>query len=156
IPGAVAVKTPEQARKSVDELVQSKPDIVKVRVDDFLGARPKMNPEVYQAVIDEAHKNGFRTAAHVVLLDDAKGLVRAGVDYIAPSVRDREVDAEFIRLMRQRHAFYSPTLTRELSVFTYSETPAFFADSFFLKEADPAEIAKMNDPKRQEATRNDP
>src|SRR6185503_1289217 len=57
IPGAVAVKTPEEARKSVDELVQSKPDIVKVRVDDFLGARPKMNPEVYQAVIDEAHKN---------------------------------------------------------------------------------------------------
>jgi imidazolonepropionase-like amidohydrolase len=89
-------------------------------------------------------------------LDDAKGLVRAGVDFIAHSVRDREVDAEFIRLMKQRHAFYSPTLTRELAVFTYSETPAFFADSFFLKEADPAEIAKMNDPKRQEATRNDP
>ena len=155
IPGAVAVKTPEEARKSVDELVQSKPDIVKVRVDDFLGARPKMNPEVYQAVIDEAHKNGFRTAAHVVRLDDAKGLVRAGVDYIAHSVRDREVDAEFIRLMKQRHVFYSPTLTRELAVFTYSETPAFFDDSFFLKEADPVEIAKMNDPKRQEATRND-
>ena len=155
IPGAVAVKTPEDARKSVDELVQSKPDIVKVRVDDFLGARPKMNPEVYQAIIDEAHKNGFRTAAHVVLLDDAKGLLRARVDYLAHSVRDREVDAEFIRLMKQRHAFYSPTLTRELAVFTYSETPAFFGDSFFLKEADPAEIAKMNDPKRQEATRND-
>ncbi len=78
IPGAVAVKTPEEARKSVDELILNKPDIVKVRVDDFLGARQKMSPEVYQAVIDEAHKNGYRTAAHVVLLDDAKGLLRAG------------------------------------------------------------------------------
>ena len=155
IPGAVAVTTPEQARQSVDELILHKPDIVKVRVDDFLGARQKMPAEVYQSVIDEAHKHGYRTAAHVVLLDDAKGVLRAGVDYIAHSIRDREVDDELIRLMKERHAFYSPTLTRELAVFTYSETPAFFSDPFFLKEADPAEIAKMEDPKRQESVRND-
>lgn len=155
IPGAVAVTTPEQARRSVDELLLNKPDIVKVRVDDFLGARPKMNSEVYQAVIDEARKNGYRTAAHVVLLDDAKGLLSAGVNYIAHSVRDREVDDEFIRLMKEHHAFYSPTLTREVAVFTYSETPAFFSEPFFLKEADPAEMAKMSDPKHQESVRND-
>jgi len=155
IPGAVAVKTPEEARKSVDELIRNKPDFVKVRVDDFLGARQKMSPDVYQAVIDEAHHNGFRTAAHIVLLEDAKGVLRAGVDYIAHSVRDREVDDEFIGLMKKRHAFYSPTLTRELAVFTYSETPSFFQDPFFLKEADPTEMAKMEDPKRQDAMRND-
>lgn len=155
IPGAVAVTSPEQARHSVDELIVNKPDIVKVRIDDFLGARPKMSPATYQAVIDEAHKNGYRAAAHIVLLDDAKGVLRAGGDYIAHSVRDREVDDEFIRLMKERHAVYSPTLTREVAVFTYSETPAFFSDPFFLKEADPAEIAKMSDPKHQEAVRND-
>jgi imidazolonepropionase-like amidohydrolase len=155
IPGAVAVTTPEQARRSVDELMLNKPDIVKVRVDDFLGARPKMSPEVYQAVIDEARKNGYRTAAHVVLLDDAKGVLRAGVNYIAHSVRDREVDAEFLQLMKEHHAFYSPTLTREVAVFTYAETPEFFKDPFFLKEADPGEMARMEDPKHQEAVRND-
>lgn len=155
IPGAVAVKTPEEARRSVDELIQKKPDIVKVRIDDFRGARPKMSPEVYQAVIDEAHKGGYRTAAHIVLLDDAKGVLRDGVNYIAHSVRDREVDDEFIQLMKEHHAFYSPTLTREVAVFTYSERPAFFDDPFFLKESDPAEIAKMEDPKHQEAVRND-
>jgi imidazolonepropionase-like amidohydrolase len=155
IPGAVAVTTPEQARQSVDDLIHKKPDFVKVRVDDFRGARPKMAPEVYQAVIDEAHKNGFRTAAHIVYLDDAKGVLRAGVDYIAHSVRDREVDQEFIDLMKKRDVSYCPTLTREVAVFTYSETPAFFSDPFFLKEADPAEIAQMSDPKHQEGVRND-
>jgi len=156
IPGAVAVTTPEQAQTSVDELIRSKPDIIKVRVDDFRGARQKMSPEVYGAVIDEAHKNGFRTAAHIVFLDDAKGVLRAGVDYIAHSVRDQEVDKEFIALMKKRHVSYSPTLTRELAVFTYSETPSFFSDPFFLKEADPGEIAQMQDPKRQSAMKNDP
>src|SRR4029077_7888113 len=43
IPGAVAVKTPDEARKSVDDLIRNRPDIVKLRVDDFLGARPKMS-----------------------------------------------------------------------------------------------------------------
>ena len=156
IPGAVAVTSPEEATKSVNELILNKPDIVKVRVDDFLGARPKMSPETYQAVIDEAHKNGYRTAAHIVFLADAKGVLRAGVDYIAHSVRDQEVDDEFIALMKKRHAFYSPTLTREFAVFGYSETPAFFSDPFFLKEADPAEIARMEDPKRQESIAKDP
>jgi imidazolonepropionase-like amidohydrolase len=156
IPGAVAVTTPEQARKSVDELIRNQPDIIKVRVDDFRGARQKMTPEVYAAVIDEAHKNGFRTAAHIVFLDDAKGVLQAGVDYIAHSVRDREVDDEFVRLMKKRHVSYSPTLTRELAVFTYSETPSFFSDPFFLKEADPAEIAQMQDPKRQDTMKTDP
>lgn len=155
IPGAVAVTTPEQARQSVDDLIRNKPDFVKVRVDDFRGARAKMPPEVYQAVIDEAHKNGFRTAAHIVYLDDAKGVLRAGVDYIAHSVRDQEVDQEFIELMKKRDVSYCPTLTREVAVFTYSETPAFFSDPFFLKEADPLEIARMSDPKHQQAVRND-
>jgi len=156
IPGAVAVHTPEEARKNVDDLVEHRPDIVKLRVDDFLGARPKMSPEVYGAIIAEAHKAGCRVAAHVVLLDDAKGVLRAGIDYIAHSVRDREVDDEFISLMKKRGVFYSPTLTREVAVFTYSQRPKFFDDAFFLKEADPAEIAKMEDPKYQETVRNDP
>jgi imidazolonepropionase-like amidohydrolase len=156
IPGAVAVTSPEQARKSVDELVSKKPDIIKLRVDDFRGARPKMSPDVYEAVIDEAHKRGFRTAAHIVYLDDAKGVLRAGVDYIAHSVRDRDIDAEFIALMKKNNASYSPTLTRELAVFTYAETPSFFTDPFFLKEADPTEIAAMKDSKRQETMKLDP
>lgn len=155
IPGAVAVTSPEQARQSVDQLIRDKPDFVKVRVDDFRGARAKMPPEVYQAAIDEAHKKGFRTAAHIVYLEDAKGALRAGVDYIAHSVRDQQVDQEFIDLMKKRDVSYCPTLTREIAVFTYSETPSFFTDPFFLKEADPAEIAKLEDPKKQEAVRND-
>ena len=155
IPGSIAVTTPEEGRRTIDELATHKPDIVKLRVDDFLGARQKMSPEVYQALIDEAHKNGLRVAAHIVRLEDALGLLRAGVDYIAHSVRDREVNDEFIQLMKKRHVFYCPTLTREVSMYIYAETPDFFQDPFFLKEADRAEMARMEDPKRQETVRTD-
>src|ERR1041385_2785190 len=44
-------KTPEEARKAVDELAAAKTDIVKIRVDDQLGTTAAMSPEVYAAII---------------------------------------------------------------------------------------------------------
>ena len=40
----------------------------------------KLTPELYGAIIDEAHKNGLRVTAHIFTLEDAKGLLRAGID----------------------------------------------------------------------------
>lgn len=130
-----------------------KPDVIKIRVDDNLGTTAKMAPAVYRAVIDEAHARKLRVAAHIFYLADAKDLVRAGVDVIAHSVRDRDVDDDFINLMRARNIPYCPTLTRELSTFVYESTPAFFKDPFFLAEADPAVIASLNEPADQQAMR---
>jgi imidazolonepropionase-like amidohydrolase len=62
---------------------------------------PKLTPALYGAVIDEAHKNGLRVTAHIFTLEDAKGLLRANVDAFAHSVRDRDVDDEFMTLVRQ-------------------------------------------------------
>ena len=149
----IAAATPDEARTRVAEVAAMKPDVIKIRVDDNLGTATKMAPAVYRAVIDEAHARKLRVAAHIFYLADAKDLVRAGADVIAHSVRDREVDEEFINLMRARNIPYCPTLTRELSTFVYESTPAFFKDPFFLAEADPAVVASLNEPARQQAMR---
>ena len=145
--------TPEEARRMVARVAELNPDFIKMRVDDNLGTRDKMAPEVYRAVIEEAHSRGIRVAAHVFYLEDAKGVLRAGADIIAHSIRDQDIDGEFISLMKERDIPYCPTLTRELSTFVYESTPAFFADPFFLGEADPEVIAQLQDPDRQEAMR---
>ena len=146
--------TPEEARQAVARVAALKPDVIKIRVDDNLGTAAKMKPEVYRAVIDDAHARGLRVAAHIFYLDDAKDLLRAGVDVIAHSVRDREVDEEFLTLMKSRQAAYVPTLTREISTFVYESTPAFFSDPFFLKEADAAVVAQLKEPARQTGFRD--
>lgn len=150
----ITARTPEEARRMVAKVAAGKPDIIKIRVDDNLGSTEKMPPAVYRAVIAEAHGRGLRVAAHIFYLEDAKDLLRAGVDFIAHSVRDRDLDDEFIALMKRRDIPYCPTLTRELSTFVYESTPAFFSDPFFLREADPAVVAGLRDPARQEAMRN--
>ena len=147
--------TEAEARQMVARVAEMKPDIIKIRVDDQLGRAAKMKPEVYRAVIDEAHKRGLRVAAHIFYLEDAKDLLRAGADFIAHSVRDKEIDDEFISLMKQRDIPYSPTLTREISTFIYESTPAFFADPFFVREADSQVVAQLQQPERQAAMRED-
>ena len=146
-------RTADEARAEVARVAAQKPDWIKIRVDDNLGTSARMPPAAYQAVIAEAHARGLKVAAHIYYLDDAKALLKAGVDMIAHSVRDREIDDEFIALMKTRAVPYCPTLTRELSTFVYESTPDFFADPFFLRDADPAVVARLREPARQQAMR---
>jgi imidazolonepropionase-like amidohydrolase len=95
------INSEQEGRKAVQELAARKVDIVKVWVDDRDGKYQKLTPALYGAVIDEAHKDGLRVTAHIFALEDAKGLLRAGVDAFAHSVRDRDVDDEFMTLVKQ-------------------------------------------------------
>jgi imidazolonepropionase-like amidohydrolase len=148
-------KTAEDARKAVDAIAAAKTDIVKFRLDDNLGRTAKMPPEAYAAILDEAHKKGMRVAVHIVTLADAKAVLRLGADVIAHSVRDEEVDGEFLALMKKNNAYYIPTLMREVSTFVYGEKPAFLSDPFLTRDGNQAEMAKARDATFQETMRND-
>jgi imidazolonepropionase-like amidohydrolase len=105
------ITTEAQARKAVQELAAKKVDIVKVWVDDRNGMYTKLTPELYGAVIDEAHKGGLRVIAHVFTLDDAKGLLRAGIDAFAHGVRDKDIDEEGLALFKaHRNVVLGPNL----------------------------------------------
>jgi imidazolonepropionase-like amidohydrolase len=150
----LAPKSVDEARKLVDEDAALKVDIVKIRVDDNLGTTPKMAPEIYKAVIDEAHKKGMRVAVHLFYLEDAKAVLDAGADFIAHSVRDTAVDDQFVAMLKRRNVCYCPTLMREVSTFVYETTPSWFADPLFLKHADKAAVEALKQPARQQAMAN--
>jgi len=145
--------TPTEARTQVAGVKAQNVDIVKIRVDDNLGTTQKMPPEVYRAVIDEAHRLGLRVAAHLFYLADAKSLLAAGADLVAHSVRDTEVDAEIIAALKAKGVCVSPTLMREVSTFVYESTPAFFTDPFFLAHANKEWVRTLQEPTRQQAMR---
>src|SRR3989475_10039965 len=95
--------TPEEGRQHVRELHARRVHFVKFWVDDREGTVPKLKPEVYRAVIDEAHKNGRENLAHLrrtAALEDAKDLLKSGVDGFVHTVRDRDVDDEYIALVK--------------------------------------------------------
>ena len=79
-----------------------KVDIVKIWVDTRDGKYKKLPPEFYAAIIEEAHKHGLRVSAHIFDLEDAKGLIRAGLDAFAHGVRDKDIDDELIAMFKQK------------------------------------------------------
>jgi imidazolonepropionase-like amidohydrolase len=147
-------KTGEEARAAVERAVAMKPEWIKIRVDDNLGSSVKMPPEVYRAVIDQARKHKLPVAAHMFYLEDARGLLESGAALLAHSIRDKDVDAAVIALLKQKGVCVCPTLTREVSTFVYESRPEFFDDPFFLREADPQVLKQLQEPKRMEAMRN--
>lgn len=96
------VTTEEQARQAVRDEVARNVDVIKIWVDDRNKTVQKLSPELYRAVIDEAHQNGMKVTAHVFYLDDAKELLRAGIDAFAHGVRDQDIDDEFVTLVKER------------------------------------------------------
>ncbi|MHB1193900.1 MAG: amidohydrolase family protein [Longimicrobiales bacterium] len=129
---------------------------MKLRYDDNLGTVAKMPWEAVHGVSDEAHRRGYRLATHLFYLEDAKRLLREGSDMVAHSIRDADVDAEVMALLRERQVCYVPTLTRELSTFVYAEGPAFFEDPFFRRWADAAEVARLSAPDARRAVADSP
>jgi imidazolonepropionase-like amidohydrolase len=134
------VATEANARGAVDEKAAKKVDFIKIWVDDNMGAVPKLKPEIYRAIIDQAHKKNLKVVAHVFYLADAKDLVKSGVDGIIHSIRDREVDDELVNDMKAKNVFYTPTLTAHEAKFTYAEDPKWLGEQS-MREAYPATLS---------------
>lgn len=95
--------TEAEGRKAVQELHAKGVKFVKIWVDDREGTVPKLKPNVYRAIIDEAHANGQQVLAHLSrtsALEDAKDLFRAGIDGFVHMVRDRDVDEAYLELVK--------------------------------------------------------
>jgi imidazolonepropionase-like amidohydrolase len=96
------VTNEDEARQAVRAEAERGVDLIKIWVDDRDGQYEKLNETLYSAIIDEAHANDLRVSAHIFTLEDGKGLLRAGVDIFAHGVRDQDIDAEFIALVKER------------------------------------------------------
>lgn len=96
------ISSAAEGRKSVAELAEQRVDIVKIWVDTRDNKYPKVTPEIYAAIIDEAHKRGLRVSAHIFDMVDAKGLMKAGLDAFAHGVRDKDIDDETLAMFKQR------------------------------------------------------
>jgi imidazolonepropionase-like amidohydrolase len=148
--------TPEAARAAVRANAERNVDWIKIRVDDNLGSGQKMPAEAAIAAIQEAHARGLKIAAHIFYLADAKLLLENGLDVVAHSVRDADVDEALTLQLERRGVCYIPTLVREISAFVYAQRPSFFDDPFFQAQTFASEVARVSAPQEQQRMRESP
>lgn len=102
--------TDDEGRQRVRDLKARGVKFVKIWVDDREGTVPKLKPNVYRAIIAEAHASGMEVLAHLSRtsgLEDAKDLLKAGIDAFVHTVRDRDVDDEYIALVKAHPKVWS-------------------------------------------------
>jgi imidazolonepropionase-like amidohydrolase len=104
------VTTPPEARAAVQAMAARKIRSVKIWVDDRRGTYPKMPPEVYTAIIDEAHRHGMLVHAHAIALPDQKAVVGAGADVLVHTVAAEKLDEEFLALLREKKPYWTTVI----------------------------------------------
>jgi len=140
----------------VREAAAHKPDFFKIWVDDVFGKFPKMDPAVFKATIEEAHRNGIRVASHVFYLADAKELIGNGVDALAHSIRDQPVDRELVAQMKKRGTYYVSTFTVDESAFVLADRPAMLDDPFLAGALSPEALQQFRSPEYRDKVKSDP
>ena len=113
-------KTPEQAREIVRDCFARKCDLVKLFItggvfDAEKEGEPgvlRMSPEIAAAAVDEAHKLGIATAAHIESAEGVRVGLEAGVDTIEHGA---DLTPELIALFKENGAGRSSSLTCTVS-----------------------------------------
>lgn len=113
-------KTPEQAREIVRDCFARKCDLVKLFItggvfDAEKEGEPgvlRMSPEIAAAAVDEAHKLGMTTAAHIESAEGVRVGLEAGVDTIEHGA---DLTPELIALFKENGVGRSSSLTCTVS-----------------------------------------
>jgi imidazolonepropionase-like amidohydrolase len=150
--GGSDYKTPEAARRKVDEIATHGADFIKVWLDPQGGRVPKLSREFVAAVLDQARKHGKLTMAHIVELADARMAVDEGVNMLVHNVRDQDIPADFLATLKTRNVSVISTLAREEGMFRAGGGAT--DNPFFTKALTPEQVAGLD--KKLEALAKDP
>ena len=148
-PNARGPATEEEARETVRELAAQEVDLIKMWVDTFLATRPKIEPEIRTAIVDEAMKHGIPVSAHVFFEDDIWQLVDAGVRSFVHGVRDQEVDEEFVRMAQEKELSFAPALGQAKTTWYVAEHPELLDDPELVAGVQPPLLERLRDPEQR-------
>lgn len=107
----IKANTPEEAREMVRKQAEKKTDLIKIWFVVLPGEMPEKHLPVIKAVMEESRRLNLRVAVHATELETARVAVREGANILVHSVEDKPVDADFIRLLKEKNVIYTPTLT---------------------------------------------
>jgi len=127
------VSTAGEARASIRKMAGVGIKAVKIWVDDRRGTYPKMTPEVYNAMIDEAHKHGMLVHAHATTLADQKAVVWAGADVLVHLVQGQKLDDEYLALLKEKKPYWA-------TVISLGDATAVCEHDPFFEQAMPATV----------------
>jgi imidazolonepropionase-like amidohydrolase len=102
--GAQMISGVEEARRAVREQVGHGADLIKVYAD---WRYPTLTVDEMRVIVEEAHKQKRKVAAHATTPEGIKNALTAGVDSIE---HGHHIDREDLEMMKAKGAFLVPTV----------------------------------------------
>lgn len=102
--GAQMVSGVEEARRAVREQIGHGADLIKIYAD---WTHPTLTVEEMRVIVEEAHKEGHKVAAHATTPEGVRNAVTAGVDSIEHGHR---ADRQDLEMMKANGTFLVPTV----------------------------------------------
>ena len=102
--GAQMVSGPEEARRAVREQIGHGADLIKVYAD---WEHPTLTVDEMRIIVEEAHKQGRKVAAHATTPEGIRNAVTAGVDSIE---HGHGADRAALEMMKAKGTFLVPTV----------------------------------------------
>jgi len=131
------VSTPAEARAAVQQIAAKKISQIKFWLDERDNRRgrdmKKLPPDVYGALIDEAHKHGIVVHAHATNMADQKAVVKAGVDVVVHTIMGEKLDDEYVAILKEKKPYWAP-------VMGLVDRPELCDDGAFVEQDLPAQI----------------
>ena len=150
--GLHGVSSPDEAREVVRAEAARGIRILKIWVDardERRGARVKLHPDIYAAVLDEAQVQDVRVIAHATTLEDHKRLLGAGARRFIHMPYDTAVDDEYLALVAARNAYIVPTIGMVTRREPYRRP--VYDDPFFQEQVPEEVVAMLRDAAEDEA-----
>lgn len=145
----------DEIKTDMDELRRHHVDVVMLWPGDGYGGHPKMRPEIYREIIMQAHKSRMRVLADASRYNDAKALIEAGVDGLASSITDRNVDDKLIAEMKKRKIVYIPALSGIYYNVAYTENQKWMDDPIFKAALEPGVLDMLTSKAYKEKLKKD-
>jgi imidazolonepropionase-like amidohydrolase len=127
------VTTAEEARAAIRKMAEQNIRHLKMWVDDRGGSYPKLTPEIYNAIVQEAHARTITVHAHAIQLADQKAVVAAGTDVLVHMTQNVPLDQEFLALLAQKQPYWATVISLGDPVEVCNADP-------FFEEAMPAPV----------------
>jgi imidazolonepropionase-like amidohydrolase len=102
--GAQTVSGVDEARRAVREQIGHGADLIKVYAD---WSHPTLTVEEMHVIVEEAHKQGLKVAAHATTPDGIKNAITAGVDSIE---HGHQADRQALEMIKEKGIFLVPTV----------------------------------------------
>jgi imidazolonepropionase-like amidohydrolase len=103
------IRAPE-GRAAVQDVVAKNIRQIKIWFGDRGGSYPAMPWQVFDAIIDEAHKNKVKVHGHATSIRDQKDALRAGVDVMVHMVQNAPIDDELAGLLREKKPYWATVI----------------------------------------------